>query len=472
MEKNIIIIDRHTRSATELLKGSKPHVIVSSSFKDALSAGGYGYTPEAIVVAGSNHEFMEEQVTQLRQSSVYFNLPVFTLKETNNNIQELTDGVVEDYFHAAQQTHQLQQLTESLPAPKFDEMSEEERLARFLFVRPGRKISPQKRMDAPKLYRYPLLDTFAIEPDNYLLWKQNLIRKQILQNEKMVDRVRMCPACSWAHLYFVDQCPRCSSVDIHEQLFLHCFTCGNVEPQEKFIKQNSMSCPKCHTTLRHLGADYDRAMENYHCHDCSFVFIDPVVVARCLNCEKTTSPDHLDIADIHEMYLSEKGRISVISGKVNDIYEVLDSLNFVSVDYFSHTLNWHIKQALRYKTVQFSLMFIKISNIKELANQQGHSKTLLLVETFANHLRSLIRDTDLSVRNAENSLVLYLPYTPVEGADILKTRLLEQKSKADQSENIKLEIKAKVYTFPNDYIEGENADMIQMRMQTMLEKND
>lgn len=132
----------------------------------------------------------------------------------------------------------------------------------------------------------------------------------------MLDRQRECAYCRSAHLSFIDICPNCQSIDIKLQASLHCFTCGCVDVQDKFMHSGTLVCPKCHKHLRHIGSDYDRPIENYRCQSCSHSFIEGDVQVRCAMCEKEMKPGELILNEVHSWRLSDKGRTVAFRGEV------------------------------------------------------------------------------------------------------------------------------------------------------------
>jgi GGDEF domain-containing protein len=231
----------------------------------------------------------------------------------------------------------------------------------------------------------------------------------------LVDRQRECMHCRSSHLSFIDVCPNCSAIDIKLQASLHCFTCGCVDAQDKFMHSGSLVCPKCHTHLRHIGSDYDRPLENYRCQACSQTFIEGDVRVRCATCEKEMNPGDLILNEIHTWRLSDKGRTIAFRGEVFDLSSGFDQLDFISRDLFVHDLDWMMVMARRYPSINFSLFGIYFANLPDLAELLNHARLLQMLESFAQRLRNLLRTPDLSTRTSENMLWLLLPNTDEQG---------------------------------------------------------
>ena len=75
---------------------------------------------------------------------------------------------------------------------------------------------------------------------------------------------------------------------------------ATVDDQDSFMQQGTLRCPKCVTTLRHIGVDYDRPLEKYRCLSCNARFIEATVLARCYECGQSSKPDDLVMTPIHE----------------------------------------------------------------------------------------------------------------------------------------------------------------------------
>jgi len=311
-----------------------------------------------------------------------------------------------------------------------------------------------------------MLEAFAQTQDDSFIWAGSLLGRGVLEPGRLVSRVRLCPSCGSAHLNYIDRCPNCKGIDIRQTFFLHCFTCGNVAPQEEYHREGALQCPKCASALRHIGADYDRALENYQCRSCRHICTEPEVVAICLDCDIAAAPEDLEKLNIAELALSEKGRLAVRSGNLQSIYAVLDQLNYVNPDYFARTLDWMLGLGLRYKETVFSLLQLRMDNLPEIVVALGRARAALLMETFAERLRRLIRTTDVSTRTAENAFLLLLPHTEGAKAEILRDRIRKLAADVELPDKKPFQVSLRLYAFPRDYLKGETADLVFRRLAT------
>ncbi|WP_242510220.1 hypothetical protein [Halorhodospira halophila] len=99
--------------------------------------------------------------------------------------------------------------------------------------------------------------------------------------------------------------PECDSLEIRTEIGLHCFSCGHVAPQRRFQKNGMLKCPNCYVTLRHIGEDYDRPLENQVCDHCQHMFMEGRVQARCMACGQVHEPNSLEPCGVYRYRLSE-----------------------------------------------------------------------------------------------------------------------------------------------------------------------
>ncbi|MBI5895921.1 MAG: diguanylate cyclase, partial [Desulfobacterales bacterium] len=199
-------------------------------------------------------------------------------------------------------------------------------------------------------------------------------------------------------------------------------------PEERFFSQDKLVCPQCAPALRHIGADYDRPLENFECNGCGHVFIDPQVAARCLHCRQTSAPDALIARPVHAFKLTDQGRQSARTGDVEDVFSMLDSLNNVSRAYFESILDWLLALCRRHKEEQFSLVAVRIANVVELTDRIGRYQVRALMDEFVRRVRELIRTTDLTTRTSQHTLWLLLPKTHAAGQQTVRARILGLRS--------------------------------------------
>ncbi len=357
---------------------------------------------------------------QIRQHARWSLLPIFHYLDLGSYLTEIMDAKVDSFEKACELAHDIQQIIQTLPPILADD--KDSNLLRLLLTRQHKSIKPIQDWQSPSLFRYPLLETLDPSIQTWV-WLKSLQERKLIVSTQLIDRIRLCPHCDTGHLNYIDTCTNCHSIHIEQADFYHCFTCGYVGLQTEFIHGQQMSCPRCHTVLRHIGSDYDRPIEDYHCHDCGQNFLEPDVVAECLQCHEKNPTESLSVISIHEYTLTKLATMSVMNNTVVDVYALLDHLNFITPQYFEYWLNWYLQMAARYKTHHFALMLIHIDQVEALTQHFGFGFTHQLIEGVAERMRELIRTTDLSTRTSTNLLWLLLPETPADGCEILVKRL-------------------------------------------------
>ena len=387
--------------------------------------------------------------------------PVFLLKSLGETVDRLSDGIVHTLEEAFERAMAIDHLLQDLDQKCLeDPESASYRLIGYLHTRQGHILEPYGNWGNEKFYNYPLADAI-LEPSGSNALLQNLIDRKLLEPTQLVDRLRHCPQCDGTHLNYVDICPNCSNIDISQKPFLHCYTCGNVSPEEKFLTKGILSCPNCATRLRHIGADYDRPLENYICNACNQVFIEPDILARCMHCQTKSAPEDLIPQPVYSLQLTERGKISAKTGDLEDVFSLLDRLNNVSVAYFESILDWLISLCRRHKEEHFSLIGIRIRNIIELTDKVGRGKVTELMDEFVRRVRELVRSTDLTARTNRYTLWLLLPKTDVKGNEVVLERIYELKSKGEAG----LDLATTSFHAPTQAMEGETAKLLIARLE-------
>jgi diguanylate cyclase (GGDEF)-like protein len=72
---------------------------------------------------------------------------------------------------------------------------------------------------------------------------------------------------------------------------------------------------------------------------------------------------------------------------------------------------------------EFSLVIMDIDNFKKINDQYGHISGDLVLESFANAVRTSIRDSDLASRFGGDEFVFFLPNTSADQAGMFAERL-------------------------------------------------
>ncbi len=451
---------------------------LSEESPEAIPAGGHTVTtilqvdaltrdPEAfegVWIAGRDPKAVEKAILHLRAAAGMSATPVVLLQEPKAGaLSLLADGVARDAADAAALMAPVQTRLKSLP-PDILSQGQNFRLLAYLFCRPDTVLEPLRRWDAQPIYAYPAAEMLADEDTNVGEWLKNLVERGYLESAALVDRLRLCPACGGMHHNFVDVCPICKGIDILQKPFLHCFTCGNVGPEEEFLSGGALTCPKCNARLRHIGADYDRPLENQTCNGCRQSFIDSEVVARCMHCGAENPPERLVPRPVHSFRLAERGRTAALTGNLEDIYALFDHLNYVRPQFFIDLVDWLLAVCRRHSDERFSLLGIRLSNVVELSATIGRHRTAELVDEFAARLRETVRKTDLTTRMDQRTLWILLPKTECPACTLLLSRIEEIRGHSRQAEGSELHFDTVSYSAPAEQLPDETAELLLARL--------
>ncbi|KTA92954.1 histidine kinase [Aeromonas salmonicida subsp. smithia] len=301
---------------------------------------------------------------------------------------------------------------------------EQDRVLQAVRRDPDRYLHPvfclEKSPLSPML-AYPLLDCLLGSEAAGSL--PQLVSERLLQSEQLVDRVRLCNRCHSAHLNFVDVCPECAHIALEAKPAVHCFTCGHVDDQDAFMQQGALRCPKCVTTLRHIGVDYDRPLEKYLCLSCHARFMEAAVLARCHECGQASKPDDLVVAPIHEYRIGKLAHHVAREG-TQRLHLPLTWGTPMAMDHFPWLLQWS-NSLLQRHGGSYTLLAIRVEHLAEFRAELGLLKALQRLAALLARLQALFRDTDVVCQYADDQLLLLLPYTDAEDRAMLQSRILE-----------------------------------------------
>ncbi|MGC3999712.1 MAG: hypothetical protein QM767_20605 [Anaeromyxobacter sp.] len=335
-----------------------------------------------------------------------------------------------------------------------------EALAQYLACRPQARLHPIRDWRAPGYYRYPVVDALLGASENVFTWLDRWAARHVLDLDIVVDRLRLCDACSSAHLSYLDVCPSCASLDIVHTRLLHCFTCAHVGPREAFVQGDHLSCPKCEAVLRHIGVDYDRPIEQQQCRHCKHLFVDADVRSACMACQATSSPEHLPSRAIGLYRLGGAGLLLARQGNLSPVLSGLDMVNYIGPALFERLIDWQVALARRYPESHFfSVIGLRVANLSRLVETLGRSGTAALVDSFAERLRAMLRVCDVTTRSDEH-LWLLAPHTDAKGAGCLIGRIEKLTEATRQPSGLKLELGSTVGSIPGEDVPTEGSQLM------------
>lgn len=365
-----------------------------------------------IWLSGDEGRDVGTQLLEIRRLPSHAHLPVFVAGELPDGLRELGDGQVATLDEAVQRAAGWRPLPTRLPAAPHNPAVA---LARYLFLRPFVALTPLRDFRAHQAYRYPLAEAFADGPHPESLIGV-LMDRGWLEQGHLVDRLRRCDACESAHLNYVDLCPCCNGLNIRNSLFIHCFTCSHVAPQEAFFAGGALSCPNCHARLRHIGVDYNRPLEQMDCQDCGSCFAEARVVARCLACGKVDDPEKLPVLTVAAYTLSDAGRqVAREGGEVRWYAGLSPAYRIFTPESFADAVDWMTNLARRHGAPWFTLLGIRVEFAPGAADF-GSVSLREMREAFLERIREQMRDTDLLTQVGPSLVWVGLPHTDQDGA--------------------------------------------------------
>lgn len=460
----LLCVLAHAEKNTALLNSTKTNAILFPSYEAFVNSG---QNAALFLVHGAESDWVTQTVIQLRQDKVHGDKPLFISASCTPLVECLIDGVVSSDAQARASAHSFNALRAELPS-RVAVVTQDHRLLQFLYERPDFIISPYKDWQTPRVYGYPLLACMQTQAGDESRWIHTLLARQLIEPVTLVDRLRECPKCQSAHLAFVDVCPTCHSLNIAQKPFVHCFTCGNMAPQEKYMDKGGLVCPKCSARLRHIGEDYDRPMENYSCNACNAGFIDADVRVRCMSCNSEHAVDDLAVRQINSYRLSEHGRVVARTGGSDDLFSVLDRINHVTPAMFEHMLDWVLNLCERHPDVPFSVLGIKVMNLTKLIEEIGRARVMQLLDAFIGRLRELIRLTDFVTHTADDQLWVLLPKADEPGVARFIERLNQLQELAQNEGQAGLILRTVRFSAPSQPVKGEAANQLMIKLAAKL----
>ncbi|MDB5973833.1 MAG: diguanylate cyclase [Nevskia sp.] len=282
-------------------------------------------------------------------------------------------------------------------------------LLEYMWLRPDFVLEPLAQWQHTRRYRYPVLEALDRSDSDPDTWLQRLDKAGLIERAALRDRQRECDYCSSAHLGFIDVCPNCRSIEIDQHTALHCFTCGLIAPEQRFMRGDQRQCPKCGTRLRHIGSDYDRPLETNVCSSCDHVFVEGDVEARCAVCRHSMPTTRLRLRKIHAWRLSSAGCLAAQGDAPGQAQALFEPRQYLPWPHFLGSLEWSLKMTGHGSTAGFAVAALHLENLEQLNHALGVGRTADLLEACAERLRESLAEVDLAVRADLETIFLLLP---------------------------------------------------------------
>ena len=247
-----------------------------------------------------------------------------------------------------------------------------------------------------------------------------LTRHDYLRTEHF-DRLNRCPGCDSYVLNIREVCPSCNSSNLQCYPVLHHFRCGYVAPIMEYGSKDETQhrCPKCAHYLRYLGTDHEVVGEQFSCRSCGASFDEPLVEALCMSCGARTSSEELTFDEIRQYRVTKLGHSAVRARRLFDGEDeaIMEAgLPLFRRSIFLRLLRDDLRRWKRY-TIPFSLLILRVTYL------QAHRQTEL-EQGVLERVRDLLRTVDQMGRLNENTVLVNLPSTDRQGAEIVLGRMI------------------------------------------------
>ncbi|MUL17449.1 hypothetical protein [Aliivibrio fischeri] len=367
----------------------------------------------SVIILALEPKKQNQALLSLHQDFPLWNSQVYVLQGSTLT-EYLSDGIF-DPFKITEQWKQHQSklsLIEEAPTDK---------LLAWLWLGLDRRLLPLCQSEKRELYYYPLLHCYFAEDYEPYHYFQLEEKRGYLEKLNTVDKIRLCSSCHSGHLNYIETCPDCKSTNIEEILSLHCFTCGHVGKEQRFVKQDKLQCPNCFTKLRHIGVDYDRPLERYQCRDCQLSFSESVVRVRCLSCFHMNETSELIARPINQFKVGEQVKGLMMYGR-RPIEQALSLNGLIDQNSFHNLLVWINKLAIRHEQHHL-LLGVQLSGIDSYSKEFGEIKRIQLIDEISSHFNGLLRDTDICCQYNSELMLLLMPMTPRSSHKIIEDKV-------------------------------------------------
>lgn len=379
--------------------------------------------PFAVILSKNEGEDWISLISQLRQKPGYLLTPVFHHGDIDPQLSSLFDGRAdEDLYARANLIHERLLLADS----NFQDGSDEAKLMTYLYSRPDLLLHGYINSHTSFVFEFPLVTALLAKEKSFDGWYflQELVARGVLANETLRGEIQSCSKCHSGLLNIKVNCPKCKSIDIKSQKFIHCFSCGKIGPIPELLRQERLVCAQCNTRLQELGVDYEMPKEDRLCNSCGHCFFEPEIIVTCLVCHQNSLAHELIPRRLYDYSLTRLGD-NLVRGVKKSIYRQFKRyFKVIDYDLFITIFDWHTKLAVRYSSIYFSVLSLKLINEGELITRNGDGNVEQMMSQLFISLRQVFRDSDLVSRH-EDAMYFLLPMTNKEGCFLVMKRVID-----------------------------------------------
>ncbi|MDX2346272.1 MAG: hypothetical protein QNK11_05330 [Legionella sp.] len=385
-----------------------------------------------LVIFDFDAGFSCDDLKQLRQNPIYRYIAFYSWDNLPDDCALLLDGVFDEQAYSA-----AKQISERIAVCEKNDGAHIERqdinvfICRYLFSRKKKQLLPEVTCHNPYGFIYPVVDALSFEGSANDHWYvlNSLVKREYLEVVEASSELQVCPQCEGGLLNFKNCCPNCESVDLHVEPFVHCFSCGNVGPVKEFMRHQELVCNRCQTTLKHIGIDYDKPLEDKICEKCQHRFFEASTLFVCLVCNQVGSPDSLNTRKLNAFRLTRKGgefAKNQLQKLELDLGAFFQLINF---NLWEMIVQWQMRVTQRHSEIEFVAGVIFVENINELIEEIGFLQTEQQLVLFYENARSLFRSTDL-ISVDDDKLFCLLTMTNLSHIEVIQERIKQFDKKA------------------------------------------
>jgi hypothetical protein len=258
-------------------------------------------------------------------------------------------------------------------------------------------LQPAYDSSAPDYVRYPAAGLMTGAAETALRLEANgLLSRQFF------DRIHTCADCGSARLLVREECHKCRSANLRDDIMVHHFRCGHIGPESQFRSGIKFECPKCGQGLRHIGLDYDKPGSVSICNACSAASDSAAVGFKCIDCGSHHDTAQVPCRDWFTFRLTALGIQSLLRGQV-----AVGSKGRLAA--FDLLLEQAIRENREFKT-PFQLVRLSFANGPAI---QAEDRRLwdLTLNLVQDALHSALREVDVFRHDSDFSVLILMPHS-------------------------------------------------------------
>jgi len=287
------------------------------------------------------------------------------------------------------------------------------KVLKYLQSREKKQLLPIPSRKTKMGYLYPMVSfNLDSEHEEKALDILNAAEKEGFFTSEFYDSFYVCNKCFSSFMHFRETCPKCESSDIEVEDVVHHFRCAYVGPISDFFTDGdtsrTMICPKCSKSLKHIGVDYDKPSQIYSCNQCEHTFQDPIIRAKCSDCDANPRVEKLVKKKIKKYFLTSSGRNAVHARERIHLNMYQEALQDIMEE--STFLDYLEREIDRKKEVEFesTIAGLNFENFHEILKNLNKEKTVNLIRQLYREIRNSVQPSDEVVFKDRNTvLILY-----------------------------------------------------------------